>query len=152
MTKRYNMATYYVHSALKLFHAPTKLCVSGFRSAYCNVGPKWMEYPLAQQLHSRGNVPWLDPRAHMRPFVSASRASGLTQPISIGSRGRDVRVVSSRLFSTSYSRPRDHYEVLGIDRSASLKEVKDAYRKKALMHHPDRAEGCKKKAEVCSAL
>ena len=31
------------------------------------------------------------------------------------------------------------YEVLGVDESASLEEVKKAYRRKALEHHPDRS-------------
>ncbi len=34
--------------------------------------------------------------------------------------------------------PRDHYEVLGVGRSASADEIKAAFRRLAIMHHPDR--------------
>ena len=34
--------------------------------------------------------------------------------------------------------PRDYYEILGVGREASLDDVKKAYRKVALKHHPDR--------------
>jgi molecular chaperone DnaJ len=43
---------------------------------------------------------------------------------------------------------RDYYEVLGIERNVGADEIKRAYRKGALKHHPDNVKGDKKEAET----
>jgi len=42
---------------------------------------------------------------------------------------------------------RDYYEVLGVARHAAESELKSAYRKLALQHHPDRNPGDKSAEE-----
>jgi curved DNA-binding protein len=45
----------------------------------------------------------------------------------------------------------DHYKTLGIDRSATQDDIKKAYRKLAMKHHPDRGGDSKKFQEIQEA-
>ena len=42
---------------------------------------------------------------------------------------------------------RDYYEILEVAKNADDKGIKKAYRKKAMLYHPDRYEGPKEEAE-----
>jgi molecular chaperone DnaJ len=42
---------------------------------------------------------------------------------------------------------RDYYEVLGVEKGADKKQIKKAYKRLAMKHHPDRNVDDKKSAE-----
>nr|CAD7587376.1 unnamed protein product [Timema genevievae] len=50
-----------------------------------------------------------------------------------------VKMDKSRAkLSLKKSKRKDYYKILGIDKNASTDDIKKAYRKRALVHHPDR--------------
>lgn len=48
------------------------------------------------------------------------------------------RLLRDAKLSLKKSKRKDYYKILNIDRNATDEEIKKAYRKRALVHHPDR--------------
>ncbi|XP_046998867.1 dnaJ homolog subfamily C member 7 [Schistocerca americana] len=48
------------------------------------------------------------------------------------------RLLQEAKLALKKSKRKDYYKILGIDKNASTDEIKKAYRKRALVHHPDR--------------
>ncbi|XP_026667389.1 dnaJ homolog subfamily C member 7 isoform X2 [Ceratina calcarata] len=61
------------------------------------------------------------------------------------------RLLTNAKLALKKSKRKDYYKILGIDKNASTDDIKKAYRKRAMVHHPDRhpyaTEGEKKEQE-----
>ncbi|BES89410.1 DnaJ domain [Nesidiocoris tenuis] len=67
-------------------------------------------------------------------------------------KSRDIRkLLNDAKLELKKSQRKDYYKILGVDKNASTEDIKKAYRKRALVHHPDRhahaSEGEKKEQE-----
>ena len=49
------------------------------------------------------------------------------------------------------SKQKDYYKILGVSRKARAKEIKKAYREKALIYHPDKVQGTDEEKEKAEA-
>lgn len=54
----------------------------------------------------------------------------------------DKKLSAAKCIFFSNVRPKSYYQVLGIDSTASPKEIKSAYYKLSLQFHPDKNDGC----------
>jgi len=50
------------------------------------------------------------------------------------------RLLSKAKIMLRKSKRKDYYKILGIDKNASIEDIKKAYRKRALDHHPGKKE------------
>ncbi|XP_046587567.1 dnaJ homolog subfamily C member 7 isoform X1 [Neodiprion lecontei] len=61
------------------------------------------------------------------------------------------RLLQEAKLALKKSKRKDYYKILGIDKNASTDDIKKAYRKRAMVHHPDKhanaSEGEKKEQE-----
>eukprot|EP00961_Rhodomonas_salina_P160265 2157539-Rhodomonas_salina.1 len=139
------MTTLWARSGLHRLLGASRHALAARASGGCasKFGPKFPALDPNTSFSSPGLAHSGTP-SNRRPFVSQQFLSGWQSGRSFCNSFGSARMLSS----TAARRQRDHYQVLGIDRKATLEQVKAAYRKKAMQHHPDRAEGCKKKAEV----
>lgn len=46
------------------------------------------------------------------------------------------RLLAEAKLALKKSKRKDYYKILGIDKDASTDDIKKAYRKRALVHHP----------------
>jgi len=46
------------------------------------------------------------------------------------------RLLQEAKLALKKSKRKDYYKILGVDKNASTDEIKKAYRKRALVHHP----------------
>ena len=50
------------------------------------------------------------------------------------------------------SKQKDYYKILGVARKAKAKEIKKAYREKALIYHPDKVQGTDEEKEAAEKV
>lgn len=56
-------------------------------------------------------------------------------------------LLTRRLFSKKHVKLRDHYAALGVAKSATQQDIKNAYYRLSKIHHPDKNEGCEQSAK-----
>lgn len=61
-----------------------------------------------------------------------------------------IKSLSSRCYSGRGGK--DFYDVLGIDRKSTAKDIKEAYYELSKIHHPDRNKGCEKSAKTFRSI
>lgn len=82
----------------------------------------------------------------------AKAVSDLEKACKIDKSRDNKRLLMEAKSALKRSKRKDYYKILGIDKNASIDDIKKAYRKRAMVHHPDRhpnaTEGEKKEQEI----
>lgn len=74
------------------------------------------------------------PKVRSNCWPSDPSTASRTTPLNITTKRRVY--ITSKLCAA-----RNHYDVLGVPRNANAKQIKEAYYKLAMKHHPDKNQG-----------
>lgn len=76
-------------------------------------------------------------RIHLEQYEEAVQDFGSAQKLDPSGFGVEAKIKNAQRLAKK-AKNKDYYKVLGIERTATDKDIKNAYRKLALKWHPDK--------------